>query len=77
MRQVKYHVCPGLARRVPTICVLLSALFQERVSYFAVYMLLLQDATITEQNMRVNILESSGLAKSEELIMYKAILNSV
>jgi hypothetical protein len=28
---------------------LLSALFQERVSYFTVYMLLLQDATISEQ----------------------------
>ena len=27
--------------------------------------------------MRVNILESSGLAKPEELIMYKAVLNSV
>jgi hypothetical protein len=77
MRQVKGHVCPGLARRVPTINVLLSALFQERVSYFAVYMLLLQYVTITKQNMRVNMLESSGLAKSEELIMYKAILNSV
>ncbi len=41
MQQVKDHVCPGLARRVPTICVLLSTLFQERVSYFTVYMLLL------------------------------------
>jgi hypothetical protein len=63
---VEDHVCPGLARRVPTICVLLSTLFQERISNFAVYMLLLQNATITEQNMRVSILESSGLAKPEE-----------
>jgi hypothetical protein len=77
MRQVKNHVCPGLARRVPTICVLLRAPFQELVSYFAVYMLLLQYATITKQNMRVKILQSSGLAKSEGWIMYKAILNSV
>jgi hypothetical protein len=30
-----------LARRIPTICVLLSALFQKCVSYFTVYMLLL------------------------------------
>ncbi len=52
MRQVKDHVCPGLARRVPTICVLLIALFQERVGYFTVYMLLLQDTTITEQNKK-------------------------
>jgi hypothetical protein len=51
MGRVKDHVFPGLARRVPTICVLLSAPFEERVSYFAVYMLLLQDATITEQNI--------------------------
>ena len=77
MRQVKDHVCPGLARRVPTICVLLSALFQERVSYFTVNMLLLQDATITEQDMRIDILESSGLAKPEKLIVDKAVLNSV
>ena len=70
-------MCPGLARRVPTICVLLSTLFQECISNFAVYMLLLQNATITEQNMRVSILEASGLAKPEELIMYKAVLNSV
>ena len=77
MRQMEDHVCPGLARRVPTICVLFSTLFQERVSNLAVHMLLLQNATITEQNMRVSILESSGLAKPEELIMNKAILNSV
>jgi len=55
---------------------LLSALFQERVSYFTVYMLLLQDATIIEQDMRIDILELSGLAKPEELIVDKAILNS-
>jgi hypothetical protein len=42
---------------------LLSAPFQERVSYFTVYMLLLQDATISEQDMRVGGLEPSGLAK--------------
>jgi hypothetical protein len=40
-------------------------------------MLLLQNATITEQNMRVSILESSGLANPQELIMYKAVLSSV
>jgi hypothetical protein len=40
-------------------------------------MLLLLNATITQQNMRVSILESSGLAKPERLIMYKAVLNSV
>jgi hypothetical protein len=39
--------------------------------------LLLQNARITEQNMGVNILEAGGLAKPEELIMYKAILHSV
>jgi len=77
MRQVKDHVCSGLARRVPTICVLLIALFQERVGYFTVYMLLLQDTTITKQNMRIDVLESSGLAKPEELIVDKAVLNSV
>jgi hypothetical protein len=37
----------------------------------------LQNATITKQNMRINILESSGLAKPEELIMNKSFLNSV
>ena len=76
MRQVEDHVCPGLARRVPTICVLFSTLFQERGN-LAVHMLLLQNATITDQNMRVCILEVSGLAKPEELIMNKAVLNSV
>jgi hypothetical protein len=74
MRQVEDHVCPVLTRRVPTICVLLSALFQERISYFTVYMLLLQDTTIAKQNMRIKILESSGLSKPDELIMYKAVL---
>ena len=75
MRQVEDHVRPGLTRRVPTICVLLSTLFQERISNFAICCS--RVATITEQNMRINILESSGLAKPEELIMYKAVLNSV
>jgi hypothetical protein len=60
-----------------TICVLLSSLFQERVSNFAINVLLLQNATITEQNVAINILESGSLAKAEELIVYKAILNSV
>ena len=77
MRQVEDHVRPGLTRRVPTICVLFSSLFQERVSNFAINVLLLQNATITEQNVAINILESGGLAKPEELIMDKAVLNSV
>ncbi len=70
-------MCPGLARRVPPVCMLLSALFQERVSYFTVYILLLQDETISEQGMRVGVLQSSSLAKPKQLVMYKAILNSI
>jgi hypothetical protein len=72
-------VCPALTRRVPTICVFRSTLFQDRVSNFSINMLLLENATITEQNMtlRVNIMESSDLSKPEELIMYKSVLNSV
>ena len=77
MRHVKDHVCPGPARRVPAISVLLGALFQERVSNFTVYMLLLQNTTIIKHNMRINILESGGLAKSEKLVLNKAILNSL
>jgi hypothetical protein len=65
MWQVEDHVFPGLATRVPTICVFLSAPFQERVSYVTVYMLLLQDATITEQNMKIGILQLSTMAKPE------------
>jgi hypothetical protein len=56
---------------------LLSALFQERVSYFTVYMLLLQNATISGQDMRVGVLESSSLAKSNQLLVDKAVLNSI
>ena len=77
MRQVEDHVRPGLTRRVATICVLLSSFFQECVSNFAINVLLLQNTTITKQNMRVNILEAGGLTKPEKLIMYKTILNSV
>ena len=40
-------------------------------------MLLLQDTTIAKQNMRIKMLESSGLAKPDELIMYKAVLYSI
>jgi hypothetical protein len=47
MRQVENHVRPGLTMRIPPIYMLLSAFFQERVSYFA-NMLLLQRASITE-----------------------------
>ena len=77
MRQVEDHVRPGLTRRDPTICVLLSSLFQERVSNFAINMLLLQGASITEQNVAINILQSGGLAKPEKQIVDKAILNSI
>jgi hypothetical protein len=51
--------------------VLLSTLFQERISNFAIYMLLLENTTITEQSMSVIISESIGLAKPDELIMDK------
>jgi hypothetical protein len=34
-----------------------------------VYMMLLQNTAITDQNMRINILESSGLTKPEKLIV--------
>ena len=68
---------PGLTRLVPAICVLLSSLFQEHVSNFAIIMLLLQSASITEQNVAINVLESGDLAKPEELIVDKDILNSV
>jgi hypothetical protein len=54
--------------------VLLSSLFQEHVSNFAINVLLCENATITEQNVDIHILESGGLTK---LIMYEAILNSV
>jgi len=37
----------------------------------------MENVTITESNVRVSILQSSGLAKPEELIMNKAVLNSV
>ncbi len=56
---------------------LLSALFQERVSYFTVYMLLLQDATISVQDMRIGVLEASSLAKPNQPIVDKAVLNSI
>jgi hypothetical protein len=52
MRQVENHVRPSPTSatmiRVPPICMLLSALFHERVSFFAINMLLLQRASITE-----------------------------
>ena len=65
----------------------LGTLFQECVNNFTVYMLLLQNATITKHymriytiikhNMRICILESGGLAKSNRFVVYKAILNSI
>ncbi len=52
MSQVKDHVYPDLARRVPTICFLVL-FFKKQVNYFTVYILLMQDTTITfDQNMR-------------------------
>jgi hypothetical protein len=65
MRQVKDHVFPSFARRVPVISVLLRGLFQECVSNFTIYMLLLQNKTIIKHNMRIDILESGVLAKSK------------
>jgi hypothetical protein len=41
VRQMEDHVRPVLTSRIPTVRVLLSALFQERISYFNIYMLLL------------------------------------
>ncbi len=76
-------MCPGRTRRFPTICMLLSSLFQESVSVilytrnFTINVFLFQNVSITEQNVVINVLESSGLGKPEELIVDKSILNSV
>jgi hypothetical protein len=69
MCQVKDHVCPGFARSVLSISVLFGALFQECVSNFTIYMLLLQNTPIFKQNMLIDILELGGLAKSKQLKM--------
>jgi hypothetical protein len=45
---VEDHVRPGLAIGIPAICMVLNSLFQERVSDFAINVLLLQSASITE-----------------------------
>ena len=58
-------------------CMLLSAHFQEHVSYFTVYMLLLQDAPISEQDMGISVLEASSLTESKQLIMDEAVLISI
>jgi hypothetical protein len=77
MWKVKDHVCPDLDRRVPSVRVLIGTLLQECVSNFTVYMLILQNVTIITDNMRINKLESGGLAKSKELKMNKSILNNI
>ena len=71
---------PGLTRGIPVIWMLFSnfsSLFQEHVSTFEINVLLLHNTSITEQIVVVNMLESSDLAKSEELIVEKVILNNV
>jgi hypothetical protein len=72
MWQVKDHVCPTLVRRVPTVSVLLGALFQECVNNCTVYMVMLQNTTIINHKTRMNILESGGLTESDKLVVYKA-----
>ncbi len=57
-------VWPDLPRSVPTICVFLRILFQKRLNNFAINMLL-QNTTITDQNVRVSILKSSDLSKPD------------
>jgi hypothetical protein len=46
-----------------------SALFQEPASYFAIKMLLLQRASIAEQNVEVKIMEAGSLTESKELVV--------
>jgi hypothetical protein len=43
----------------------------------SVYMLLLQDATITETDMRIGVLEWSSLTKPKQLVVDKAVLNRI
>ena len=42
------HVHPGLVIGIPSICMVLSSLFQECVSDFAINMFLLQNPSIAE-----------------------------
>ncbi len=56
---------------------ILSTLFQEHVSYFTVYMMMLQDATISEQEMRIGVLESSILEKPKQLVVDEVVLTII
>jgi hypothetical protein len=38
---MEHHMRPVLTNRIPTVRLLLRALFQERISYFNIYVLLL------------------------------------
>ena len=62
MGQVYYYVRPGLTKRVPAICMLLSSPFQEHVSYFEINVLLLLRASIIEETVGIKIQEAGSLA---------------
>ncbi len=66
-----------LVRIIPTVCMFLSGVLQECVNYFTVYMLLLQDTTISDQDMGNSVLETSRLTESKEMIMDQTVLSSI
>jgi hypothetical protein len=51
--------------------------FTTNLATETVHMMLLQDATICEQDMKIGVLESSSLAKSKQLVVDEAILNTI
>jgi hypothetical protein len=70
-------VWSDLVRIIPTVCMFLSGVLQECVNYFTVYMLLLQDTTISDQDMGNSVLETSRLTESKEMIMDQTVLSSI
>ena len=66
-----------LVRIIPTVYMFLSGVLQECVNYFTVYMLLLQDTTISDQDMGNSVLETSRLTESKEMIMDQTVLSSI
>ena len=77
MRLMEEHVDPSTVLMIPCLVGVSGALLQEGVADLPIAILLMEDVSICQVNLPVEVLKAGSLAEAHELIVDEAILDVV
>jgi hypothetical protein len=77
MRLMEEHVDPSTVLMIPCLVGVSGALLQEGVADLPIAILLMEDVSICQVNLPVEVLKACSLSKSDELVIYKVLDKSV